>query len=87
MRHSGFLGCFKILFDDTIHDLSFIETHLCSLVVCDASSHVPTHPEQIFSYGSYFFVLLLNYLGDALRTRGQEADAKKFATSNVNGVS
>jgi len=87
MRHPSFLGGFEIFFDDFVYYFSFRKTHVAGFFVCDASSHVPTQSQQIFSYGSYFFVLPFNDPYDAFRVRGQEADAKKFETSRVNGVS
>ncbi len=86
MRHSSFFGGFKIFFDDTIDYFTLCVTHVGCFFVCDASSHVPAQSQQILSYCSDFFVLTVDYPDDALRLRGQEADTKKFETSNVNGV-
>lgn len=87
VRHSNFFGGFYVFFDDVVHDVSLAETHVAGLLVGDTTPHVPAHAQQVFSDGSDFFVLPVNQFGNSVRARGQEADAKKFETSKVNGVS
>ena len=84
---SSFLCGFEIVFDYVANDFSFGPTEIECFFIGQASSHKPTQFENICSNSSDFFVMLFNNLGNALRTRGQEAEAKKFETSMVNGVS
>jgi hypothetical protein len=44
---SGFLGCFKIVFDDVIDDLAFTVGHVHGLIKIDATTHVPDHLEDV----------------------------------------
>ena len=86
-RHSGFFGCFEIVFDQPPNDLSFTVAEIHGFNVGQPTSHVPTHFECFISDGTTFFFHAIHDVIDAIRVRGQEADSKKRAVSKVKACS